>query len=93
MNTTTLTIKENKLIDYIRNHFQEDALLEISYNRVFLPGKILFINDSDEMIITLQLKGQLLHQTVDININDIVKEVVELRYTYGDDVTILSVID
>lgn len=93
MNTTTLTIKENKLINYIRNHFQEDALLEISYNRVFLPGKILFINDSDEMIITLQLKGQLLHQTVDININDIVKEVVELRYTYGDDVTILSVID
>lgn len=93
MNTTILTIKENELIDYIRNHFQEDALLEISYNRVFLPGKILFINDSDEMIITLQLKGQLLHQTVDININDIVKEVVELRYTYGDDVTILSVID
>lgn len=93
MNTTILTIKENNLIDYIRNHFQEDALLEISYNRVFLPGKILFINDSDEMIITLQLKGQLLHQTVDININDIVEEVVELRYTYGDDVTILSVVD
>lgn len=91
MNTITINLKENEVINYIVNNFQEEALLEISYNRVFIPGKILFIDYSDELIITLQLMGQLLHQTVDININEIIKELVELRYTYKNKVTVLSI--
>ncbi|MGN1321164.1 DUF2097 domain-containing protein [uncultured Methanosphaera sp.] len=93
MKTRQITLHEYELVDYIKDNFKENALLEISYNRVFIPGKILYIDNSDELIITLQLMGQLLHQTVDINVNDIIEEIVELRYTYEDDEIIISIVD
>ena len=49
MNTITINLKENEVINYIITHFQEEALLEISYNRVFIPGKILFLDYGDEL--------------------------------------------
>lgn len=73
------------LNDYILENFSEDSLVEISFNRVFIPGILLNINDDDELILTLQLQGQLLHQTVDINIDEIKSEVVEIRYTNMDE--------
>lgn len=93
MKTRQITLHEYELVDYIKDNFKENALLEISYNRVFIPGKILYIDNSDELIITLQLMGQLLHQTVDINVNDIIEEIVELRYTYEEDEIIISIVD
>ncbi|MDD6285565.1 DUF2097 domain-containing protein [Candidatus Methanosphaera massiliense] len=93
MKTRQITLHEYELVDYINDNFKENALLEISYNRVFIPGKILYIDNSDELIITLQLMGQLLHQTVDINVNDIIEEIVELRYTYEEDEIIISIVD
>jgi hypothetical protein len=93
MKTRQITLHEYELVDYINDNFKENALLEISYNRVFIPGKILYIDNSDELIITLQLMGQLLHQTVDINVNDIIEEIVELRYTYEEDEIVISIVD
>ena len=84
MNRQIIDLSQNELLNYIVDNFKEDALLEISYNRVFIPGKILYIDKSSYVIITLQLMGQLLHQRVDININEIIDEIVELRYTYHE---------
>ena len=60
MNKKHIVLKEDELEDYILKNFKEDAFLEISYNRVFIPGKILYIDD--DASITLQLKGQLFHR-------------------------------
>lgn len=84
MNRQIIDLSQNELLNYIVDNFKEEALLEISYNRVFIPGKILYIDKSSDVIITLQLMGQLLHQRVDININEIIDEIVELRYTYHE---------
>lgn len=84
-------LKESELEEYVLENFEEDALLEISYNRVFIPGKILFVDE--DATITLQLKGQLLNQRVDINIREVKKELVEIIYTYGDESTVISVED
>ena len=81
----TITIKEDKLNDFIIDNFTENSLVEISFNRVFIPGILLNINDDDELILTLRLQGQLLHQTVDINIDEIKSEVVEIRYSNVDE--------
>ena len=86
-----IVLKEDKLEEYVLNNFKEDAFLEISYNRVFIPGKILFVDD--DATITLQLKGQLLNQRVDINIKEVKKELVEIIYTYDDESLIISVVD
>lgn len=87
---TFITIKENELMQYINKKFQENALIEISYNRVFVPGKLLYISGN---CIILQLKGQLLNQVVEINIEEIKKEIVEIRHTVDDKTTIITVVD
>lgn len=84
-----IVLKEDDLQDYILKNFKEDAFVEISYNRVFIPGKILYIDE--DASITLQLKGQLLNQRVDININEVKKELVEIIYTFEDESVIISV--
>ncbi len=91
MKRNHIVLKEAELEEYILNNFREDAFLEISYNRVFIPGKILFVDE--DATITLQLKGQLLNQRVDININEVKKELVEIIYTYGDESLTISVVD
>ncbi|AWX32667.1 DUF2097 family protein [Methanosphaera sp. BMS] len=88
----TITIKEDNLNDFIIDNFTENSLVEISFNRVFIPGILLNINDDDELILTLRLQGQLLHQTVDINIDEIKSEVVEIRYSDVDEQINLVVI-
>lgn len=86
-----ITIKEDDLKKFILENFKEDALLEISYNRVFIPGKILYVDD--DASITLQLKGQLLNQRIEINIDEVKSELVEIIHTYENKSTIITIID
>lgn len=88
MNKKHIVLKEDELEDYILKNFKEDAFLEISYNRVFIPGKILYIDD--DASITLQLKGQLLNQRVDIDISEVKKELVEIIYTSDEESVIIT---
>ena len=92
-NMETITIREDRLNEYIIDNFCEDSLIELSFNRVFIPGILLNINDDQELILTLQLKGQLLHQTVDVNIDEIKGELVEIGYTSDDEELRLVVVD
>ncbi|WP_304125326.1 DUF2097 domain-containing protein [Methanosphaera cuniculi] len=82
---------EDELIDYIKENFKENAHLQISYNRIFIPGKILFIDlEDDNVIITLQLEGEILNQVIEINIKSILSDIIELRYiTDTDEVVIV----
>lgn len=86
-----ITIKEDDLKKFILENFKEDSLLEISYNRVFIPGKILYVDD--DASITLQLKGQLLNQRIEINIDEVKSELVEIIHTYENKSTIITIID
>lgn len=91
MNKKHIVLKEDELEDYILKNFKEDAFLEISYNRVFIPGKILYIDD--DASITLQLKGQLLNQRVDIDISEVKKELVEIIYTSDEESVIITIMN
>ena len=91
MNTRNITVKESNLIKHILENFEEGALVEISYNRVFIPGKIICIDD--DATLTVQLLGQLLNQRVDINIDEIKSELVEIIYTFGGESTVITVIN
>lgn len=83
---------EDELIDYIKENFKENAHLQISYNRIFIPGKILFIDiEDDNVIITLQLEGEILNQVIEINIKSILSDIIELRYITNTDEVIIVV--
>lgn len=86
-----ISVREDDLKDFVLENFKEDAMLEISYNRVFIPGKILYVDD--DASITLQLMGQLLNQRVDINLDEVKDELVEIVYTYDDKSLVITVTD
>ncbi|WP_308573967.1 DUF2097 domain-containing protein [uncultured Methanosphaera sp.] len=83
---------EDELIDYIKENFKENAHLQISYNRIFIPGKILFIDiEDDNVIITLQLEGEILNQVIEINIKSMLSDIIELRYITNTDEVVIVV--
>lgn len=92
MKSKQLIIQENELVDFIYNNFKEGSLVEISYNRVFIPGVLLYMDKTDNLILTLQLKGELLCQTVDINIDEIKREIIEINYSDDKQNMILTII-
>lgn len=87
----SIIIKENKLNEYIVNNFEEGAIVELSYNRVFVPGKIIHVYD--DATITLQLMGELLNQRVDINIDEVKSEIIEILYTYENELIKIVVVE
>lgn len=91
MEKEQVIIQEDNLKKFIIEHFKENALLEISYNRVFIPGKILYVDENAN--ITIQLMGQLLNQRVDINIEEVKSELVEIVYTYEEESMVISIVD
>lgn len=91
MMNESILLKENQLNEYIVNNFEEGAIVEISYNRVFVPGKIIHVYE--DATLTLQLMGELLNQRVDININEVKNEIIEIRYTYKNKVITLIIED
>lgn len=86
-----ITIPENELVNYIKENFKKDDIIELSYNRIFLPGKIINIIPYDPLIIILQLQGELLNQTIEININKIKKELIEIRHTQNKKTKIITI--
>lgn len=87
-----INLCEDELIGYIKDNFTENSHLEISYNRIFIPGRILYIDcENDNVIITLQLEGELLNQVIEIDIGNILDDIIELRYITGEDEVVIVI--
>lgn len=76
-------------IEYIRNNVKINDLLELSYNRIFAPGEVLNVLEEDEetgegLRVGLQLTGEILNQTVEVDFNEIRDDLLEFRHVKED---------
>lgn len=72
-------------IEYIRDNVKINDLLELSYNRIFAPGEVLNVLEEDEetgegLRVSLQLTGEILNQTVEVDFNEIRDDLLEFRH-------------
>ena len=72
-------------IEYIRNNVKVKDILEVSYNRIYAPGEVLGITEEDEetgegLRVGLQLNGEILNQSVEIDFKEIADDLIELRH-------------
>ena len=86
-----MTIEE--AIEYVRNNVKVKDTLEISYNRIFAPGEVLGITEEDEITgeglrVGLQLNGEILNQSIEIDFNEIAEDLLEMHHI-GEDVDII----
>ena len=90
-----MTIDE--AIEYVRNNVYVNDVLEVSYNRIFAPGEVLGITEEDEVTgeglrVGLQLTGEILNQSIEIDLNEIGDDLLEMRHVHDGDETIIELI-
>lgn len=90
-----MTLEE--AIEYVRNEVQVRDILEISYNRIFAPGEVLGITEEDEMTgeglrVAMQLNGEILNQSIEVDFNDIGEDLIEMRHIRDDKELIIEIL-
>jgi hypothetical protein len=81
-----ITLSSEELIHYVRNDVEVYDILEISYNRIFLPAEVIDIeheideNDVERLNVVLQIKGELLNDTIHLDLMEIKEDIIEVRH-------------
>ena len=93
---TEIILSANDVVDYVKNEVKQYDILEISYNMVYVPGEVLDIDEDEEdesLNLTLQLQGELLNDTVHLDLTQIKDDILEIRHTNNDDELVIIVIE
>ncbi len=83
-------------VEYIRNEVNVGDILEVSYNRIFAPGEVLGITEEDEITgeglrVGMQLNGEILNQSVEIDLKEIEDDLIEIRHITDDKELIIEI--
>ena len=81
----------DEAVEYVRNN------LEVSYNRIFAPGEVLGITEEDEetgegLRVSMQLTGEILNQSVEIDFKRIEDDLIEMRHISDDKDIIIEIL-
>ena len=84
-------------VEYIRNNVHVTDILEVSYNRIFAPGEVLGITEEDEetgegLRVSMQLTGEILNQSVEIDFKKIEDDLIEMRHIHDDKEIIIEIL-
>jgi hypothetical protein len=91
-----IILKTDEVIEYLKDNVEEHDTLEISYNRIYAPGTVLGISlddiDGEEnLLIRIHLNGELVNDTVEVNIHAIKDDIIEIRHIKGEEETVIVV--
>ncbi|MDR0911385.1 MAG: DUF2097 domain-containing protein [Methanobrevibacter sp.] len=88
-------LKPDLAIKYLEENVKKHDTLELSYNRVYAPGEVIDISTEfdfgeENLIVTLHLSGDLVNDVVRVNMENIKKDLIEIRHiNEKEDVTIV----
>ena len=87
----------DEAVEYIRNNVHVRDTLEVSYNRIFAPGEVLGLTEEDELTgeglrVALQLNGEILNQSVEIDLAELEDDLIELRHIQDDKEIIIEIL-
>jgi hypothetical protein len=91
-----INIKADKALDYIKSNVKTYDVLELSYNRVFVPGEVLDISEGqkdgvDSLKLLIKMNGETIKQTVEVDLEEIKDDIVEIRHIVNDESTVLVI--
>ncbi len=92
-----INLKAEEALDYIKNNVKDYDVLEISYNRVYVPGEVLDLstveidNDIKSLKLLIQMNGESIRQTVEVDLVEIKDDIVEIRHVVDEKTTILVI--
>jgi hypothetical protein len=91
-----INLNADAAIEYIKSNVKNYDVLEISYNRVFIPGDVLDItaeeNDGIKSLrLLIQMNGETIKQTVEMDLVEIKDDLVEIRHITEEESTVLVI--
>jgi hypothetical protein len=91
-----IILNTNEVMEYVKNEVKQYDVLEISYNRIFVPGEVLDIEhdeEEDSLNLLIQLQGELLRDTVQLDLVQIKDDILEIRHIKNEDELIVIVVE
>ncbi len=91
-----ISLNSDDVLDYIKNNVNTYDTIEISFNRIYLPGEVLGIEiDGEEKVeslrLMMQLNGDLVNDTIQVDLVRIKDDILEIRHTQDEKSTIINV--
>lgn len=94
-----MNLKADEVLNYIKSNVKNYDVLEISYNRVFVPGEVLDISaieindDIKSLRLLIKMTGETIRDTVEVDSVQIKDDIVEIRHITDEKLTVLSLED
>ena len=93
-----IILNADEILHYVKNEVEQHDILEISYNRVFVPAEVLHIEVNNEsgkesVNLLLQLKGELLNDTVHLDLMQIKDDIIEIRHIKDENEPVVIVVE
>ena len=88
-----LILKADEALDYVRDNVEISDVLELSYKRVFVPAEVIDIDlDTENSLkLMLQMNGEIINDTVELDLVEVKDELLEIRHIRDDKLTIIVV--
>lgn len=93
-----LTMDCEELIEYVKKNVKAYDNVELSYNRVFTPGEVINVETcvlkggKKSCTVLVQLDGDTIHSTVDIDLEEIKYDLIEVKHIPQDgDETLITI--
>ena len=93
-----ITLNSEEVVHYVKNEVEKHDILEISYNRIFVPAEVLDVehcveDEIESLNLLLQLKGELLRDTVQLDLVQIKDDIIEIRHINSEDHEVIIVVE
>jgi hypothetical protein len=92
-----INLKADEVLNYIKSNVKNYDVLEISYNRIFVPGEVLDItaleinDDVKSLRLLIKMNGETIKETIEVDLVEIIDDVVEIRHINDETCTVLSI--
>ena len=92
-----IILNTEEVVHYVKNEVEQYDTLEISYNRIYVPAEVLDIehegeNEIESLNLILQLKGELLNDTVQLDLVQIKNDIIEIRHINSEDHEVIIIV-
>jgi len=93
-----IVLNTEEVMHYVKNEVEQYDILEISYNRIYVPAEVLDIEHEGEseiesLNLLLKLKGELLNDTVQLDLVQIKDDIIEIRHINSKEHEVIIVIE
>ena len=91
-----ISLNSDDALDYIKNNVNTYDTIELSFNRIYLPGEVLDIEidgekEIESLRLMMQLNGELVNDTIQVDLVRIKDDILEIRHIQKEKSTTITV--